>query len=551
MQAPDDTDDGEILEFMQSLTDEGLVEFVEGLPENLARYALGLLTRRSVEIPTSPLAQAQELNEGYRDRPHLSYLSDRLAKAVADVEAGQSRFVRISMPPRMGKSSLSSIYFPLWVLRKHPDWRIGLLSHSPALAVSWGREVRRAVENHGEVLGLQIAKDAGAVSEWQTTSKGGIVSRSAPGQSITGLGFRVLIADDLVKDYAAAHSEVQREALRDYWRANAVTRLETPALVLAIGTRWHEKDFIGGLTSTELGGDPDRWEVIELPAIAEDHDVLGRAAGEPLFSPLQDETTEEALARWGEIRESVGSYAWAALYQQRPAPARGAVFDSGWWRFWTTDPSRVDGDRVVLFDPEVDGVGARWLDSWDAAFKGGDSSDFVVGQRWCRKGANRFLVDQQRGRWSFTETIRQMEEWAGGGGWAGSLVHERLIEEKANGAAIIDTLKDKISGLIPVNPQVGKEARARAVTPEIEAGNVFLPLPDGYGNAWVNDLLDELRNFPHGAHDDQVDAMTQALSRLRVEQGGSVVVPGRARVGPVGGFSAGAVGAAGSRFGRR
>lgn len=551
MQALDSAADDEILEFLQSLPDDQLVEFVEGLPENTARYALDLLTRKRVVIPATPLAQAQELDEGYQERPHLCYLSDRLAQAVADVEAGQSRFLRISMPPRMGKSSLSSIYFPLWVLRRRPDWKIGLLSHSPTLAVSWGREVRRAVENHGGTLGLQIAKDAGAASEWQTVERGGIVSRSAPGQSVTGLGFRVLIADDLVKDYAAAHSQVQREALRDYWKANALTRLEAPALVLAIGTRWHEDDFIGGLTAPELGGDPDRWEVIELPAIAEDRDVLGRAAGEPLFSPLQDETTEEALARWGEIRESVGSYSWAALYQQRPAPAGGAVFDSGWWRFWTTDPAKVDGDRVVLFDPDVDGVGARWLDSWDAAFKGGDESDFVVGQRWCRKGANRFLIDQQRGRWSFTETIRQMEGWAAGGGRAGSLVHERLIEEKANGAAIIDTLKDKISGLIPVNPQVGKEARARAVTPEIEAGNVYLPLPDGYGNAWVNDLLDELRNFPHGANDDQVDAMTQALSRLRVEQGGSVVVPGRVRVLPRGSFGAGATGAAGNRFGWR
>src|SRR5690606_37943983 len=119
-------------------------------------------------------------------------------------------------------------------------------------------------------------------------------------------------------------------------------------------------------------GDPRDWEEISFPALAEDNDVLGRAPGEPLFTPLMDETVEEAQARWDDVRRAVGSYTWAALYQQNPAPAKGAIFDTDWWRFWTTDERyasrREDGSldpdgKVILLDPLEHGSGGRWLDS--------------------------------------------------------------------------------------------------------------------------------------------------------------------------------------------
>jgi hypothetical protein len=106
------------------------------------------------------------------------------------------------------------------------------------------------------------------------------------------------------------------------------------------------------------------------------------------------------------------------------------------------------------------------------------------------------------------------------------MVHDRLVEDRANGSAIIDTLRDHISGLKPINPTIGKEARARAITPEVESGNVYLPLPSDPGNEWVTDLLSELRNFPHDAADDQVDALTQALAYLRDSGRGGITVPG-------------------------
>jgi len=112
------------------------------------------------------------------------------------------------------------------------------------------------------------------------------------------------------------------------------------------------------------------------------------------------------------------------------------------------------------------------------------------------------------------------------------------VEDKANGAAIIDTLKNEIAGLKPITPVTSKEARARAITPEVESGNVLLPHPGDPGNEWVSDLLSELRNFPHDSSDDQVDALTQALTRLRGGGKGKITVPGQNNVlGPAGGWS--------------
>jgi predicted phage terminase large subunit-like protein len=505
-----------------------IAALVDGLPEAVVQTMLATLgTGTNTGVPSNPAEQAVELDAGYMLRDHLVYLSDRLAVASADVKNGTNRLLVISMPPRSGKSLMASVYTPLWMLRHNPEWKLGLISHDPSLATLWGRSIRNTIEQNPD-LGLAIAADAGAASEWQTIQRGGVTSRSAPGQSITGRGFKVMIIDDIVKDFASAHSDAQRQAIWDWWIANAQTRLEPPHLVIVIGTRWHEDDFIGRLLSKEYDGDPRDWEVISFPAIAEEADALGRQPGEPLLSPLiPDETKEDALVRWAGVKRSVGTYSWASLFQQRPAPAEGAVFDIGWWRFWTTDEALVTDDGKTRLLDFTTLLGARWLDSWDMAFKATKDSDYVVGQRWCRHGANRFLIDQRRGRWTFTQTVRQMKDF-GIDGMYSSQVHQRLVEDKANGTAILDSLKDEIAGLKAINPTTSKEARARAITPEVESGNVYLPHPTQF--PWVYDLLAELRAFPTGAHDDQVDALTQGLSELREPQKSSFGRPSTSTV---------------------
>lgn len=510
------------------LDPEDIEQAVRGMSPAEAQAVLDAMDQVPPEVPSTPLAQAQALDPLYRSRPHLDYLSDRLTAAVEKVEQGISQYLVVSMPPRSGKSQLSSVFFPVWLLNRQPKWQIGLISHDPSLAVLWGRNVRNLIEEKGEALGVTLAKDAGAAAEWQTTEKGGVVSRSV-GQSVTGRGFNVLIVDDAVKDYADAHSPTKREALWNWWINNAQTRQNGPWLVVFIGTRWHEDDVIGRLLSDETEGDPTQWENIKFPAIAEDTDVLGRHPGEPLLSPLMEETVEEALTRWTQVRRGVGTYAWSALYQQAPSPAKGMIFNSDWWRFWTSNPAHATDDGKVVHVPEEAWASMRWLDSWDMAFKATSTSDYVVGQRWAQQGARRFLVHQERERLTFTQSLARLRIWADhrGGTPHANKVHERVVEDKANGTAVIDTLTSEISGMVAVNPTDSKEARARSTTPEAEAGNIFFPFPGDPGNEWVTDLLSELREFPTGVHDDQVDAYSQAQMRMRGPQSASITVPGQ------------------------
>ena len=168
-----------------------------------------------------------------------------------------------------------------------------------------------------------------------------------------------------------------------------------------------------------------------------------------------------------------------------------------------------DGSLAQIEAVELPESFETGLQSWDMAFKDLNTSDYVVGQVWGQQAADRFLLHQIRERLDFPATLRAVrkmtQDWP--------LATTKLVEDKANGAAVIATLKHEISGLIEVNPEGGKEARASAVSPQIESGNVYLPHPSVA--AWVDGYLAEWAAFPRGAHDDQVDATTQALNRMR------------------------------------
>lgn len=782
----------------EQTTDEKQVRWIIS---QIAQVTRQYKIANGIGMPRGPVEHALEVEPGYRVRPHLQYLSDRIANAVRDVERGKNRMLTVSMPPRAGKSTLLSFHTPTYLLRRHPDWKIMMASYDGGLASKWATNVRTVIEDHPD-LGIALKKDGGKGSRWETIEGGSMYTTSVRG-TMTGRGARVMIIDDPVKDFVEAHSLAYRQNLWNWWLSVAQTRLEPPYLVIVVMTRWHEDDFIGRILSKDHEGDPRDWEKIALPAIAEEGDVLGRPEGTPLITPLYEETPEDAIARWEQTRINVGTYTFctpaespvlmadwttkpisevkvgdlvmgyrrgtsekrmifeptiveeksvridrvqrmrmesgaevrctkthrwytgrgpsetephrkeyapatvgskllryvpvlpeltpqrqrdldyiagmldgeghfrsnvvtisqspsanpevwskinevlsrlgwsyrvergfrpeggewgsyrlrdtravihellertdlakrqaaldaqwssprkpcrerdrvveivpegeepvyalqtgtgnyvvwgyassnSSMYQQRPAPAKGAIFDSGWWRFWTMDPDKATDDgRVVYLDPSSL-VGGQWVDSWDANFESQETSrgGWVVAQRWVRSGANRYLVAQMREKWNFTETLWAMRKWAGMppddwdeeelgpyDPWTytrspyGNLVHERLVEKKANGAALINTVRDQIAGIKPINPTTSKENRARAITPECESGNVFLPHPSDPGNEWVNDLLSELRNFPHDAHDDQVDALTQALSHLRGPGRGGVTNPARPRPG--------------------
>src|SRR5699024_170687 len=214
---------------------------------------------------------------------HLAYLSDQVADAVRDVERGMNRMLAVSMPPRAGKSQLISRNSPIWMLRRHPDWKVMLASYDSTLTTAWARGIRETIEEKPG-LGIALKADGGAGGAWETVEGGGMFATSVGG-NLTGRGARVLIIDDPVKDFVEAHSANKREALWNWWLSVAQTRLEPPYLVLVVMTRWHEDDFVGRLLSREHEGNPQDWQRIVLPALAGEDDPIEREPGDPLFSP--------------------------------------------------------------------------------------------------------------------------------------------------------------------------------------------------------------------------------------------------------------------------
>jgi predicted phage terminase large subunit-like protein len=222
-----------------------------------------------------------------------------------------------------------------------------------------------------------------------------------------------------------------------------------------------------------------------------------------------------------ELKRSLGAYRYAGQYQQRPSPAEGGIFKRVHLRYWRPahlelPPVHVrNSDTAVLHIPAMP-IPAQFdtmIQSWDMAFKDKSTSDYVVGQVWGALKADRFLLDQHRQRMDMPatkEAVRAMSDR-----WPRAAA--KLVEDKANGPAVIQELKHDVSGLIEVTPEGGKMARAHAVSPQVEAGNVYLPHPAIA--PWVAEFIEEACAFPNGRYDDQVDAMTQALNRLRTIRG--------------------------------
>lgn len=414
------------------------------------------------------------LNPGYQSPPHQSHLMATLER----VARGECRRLIVSMPPRHGKSEVSSIAFPSWFLGQCPDKRVLLASYGAALAHKLSRRARNAFSMFApDVFGLGVADDSGSMQSWDVAGhRGGMVAVGVDGPA-TGVGADLAIIDDPHKDMAEASSAHSRDVAREWYRSVFRTRLHPGAAVVVVATRWHPDDLPGWLLDeAKTGG--ETWEVLNLPMVDE--------SGAPLWPGRY--SPEEIAA----IRTASGGRTWEALYQGRPTPPEGGTFRREWWRHWETQP------HVVTL-----------VQSWDMAFKGTETSDYVVGQVWGRHQSNFYLLDCVRARLDFPATCAAVKRLSAK--WPNATA--KLVEDKANGPAVIDTLRNEVPGLVAVQPAGGKEARAAAISPLVEAGNVYLPplsLP------WVRDFLDEVTAFPNGSNDDQVDAMSQALMRLKL-----------------------------------
>lgn len=400
---------------------------------------------------------------------------------------GEIDRLMVLMPPGSAKSTYASVLFPAWWFVQHPRSSVIAASHTADLAAHFGRQVRALVTEHGAALGYRLNPDNRAASRWQTSGRGDYFATGVRGP-IAGRRADLAIIDDPVKSLVDAESAVQRERLWDWYRSDLTTRLKPRARVVLIMTRWHEEDLAGRL----LAQGESEWRTIKLPALAEPDDPLGRAAGEPLWPEWED---REALER---KRGAVGERVWAALYQQAPRPLQGALFK-------VARIEVVDALPASMIGPAVR--------AWDLAAtvqRGGNDPDWTVGVKMLRDPTGRWIVlDVMRLRGS----PRQVEEAIlQAAGLDGRAVTISLPEDPGQaGKNQVSYLVRMLAGYnVNASRETGsKLVRATPVAAQVEAGNLLLVRAQ-----WNHALIEELREFPYGRKDDQVDALARAFHLL-------------------------------------
>jgi len=430
-----------------------------------------------------------EPGRDYQHNWHIDAISDHLSA----VTLGDLKNLLINIPPRHAKSLTVCVFWPCWEWAEiNPASRWLFSSYAQSLSKRDSLKCRRIIQSrwYQQRYGhcFKLTGDQNEKLRFENDRTGHRIATSVGGAG-TGEGGDRIVVDDPHK-VNEAESEAVRESTLEWWDEEMSTRGNDPktAAKVIVMQRVHDKDLSGHVL--EQGG----YTHLCLPAEFEPN----RRSVTPLWS---DPRTAPGELLWGdrvgqgeltEFKTRLGSYGYAGQFQQRPSPATGGLFKRDWWKFYKVPPANFD----------------RVIQSWDCTFKDAKTSDFVVGQVWGKAGSEYYLLDQVRDRMDINATLTAIRSLSAK--WPQAKA--KLVEDKANGSAVIDLLKREISGLIPINPQGGKVVRATAIAPYIEAGNVYLPDPSIA--PWAHDLVEEFSAFPNGANDDQVDSASQSIAWL-------------------------------------
>lgn len=436
--------------------------------------------------------------------PHTQLILDKVQKIVD----GEQHYYIVEMPPQHGKSTAITETLPSYYLMRHPDKRVMVVTYSQSLYIRAANKNRRHYQDLGNIFGLHLGKSTS--DEFDVAGHNGEAYFTSILGGGTGRPADLLIIDDPVKDAQAAHSPTIKQSVWDEWAATFSTRLQKGSSVIVIMTRWQTDDLAGRLLDSKTYP----WEEIKLPAIAHDipkgqTDEIGRHNGDPLCEPMHP--LKDLLAQ----KKNLGTHVFTALYQQSPTIEGGNIFKRDWIKYYV--PDRATMLRLKLTENDVK-IMPRHLNetvtAWDATFKSKDNDDFVAGQTWSRRGAELYLRPGWcHKRLTFTQTLNAIRQQARMYPETGA----KLVEDKANGPAILDVLQREIPGIVPVSPGAdSKEARAASVSPNFEAGQIYVPHPLWHPE--VEDLIEEWCGFPNMPHDDQVDSMVYAVRRLTVHK---------------------------------
>jgi len=467
----------------------------------------------------------------FADNWHIGAICEHLEA----VHRGEIRRLLINIPPRFLKSTTVSVMYPAWTWIHRPAHKFLCGSYALKLSIRDNLKMRRLVQSPwyrerwgrgfnlvdgsdwGDPDGFEMTSDQNQKIRFENDRSGYRIAFGFEG-GVMGEGGDDVIVDD-PHDRDSAHSDAERESSITTFKEAITTRLNDPAksAIIVVMQRLHEHDLSGQVLAQ--GGYEHLLMPMHFDPKRSKRTVVGwsdpRTETGELLHPAR--FTEEVVAEW---EANLGSYAAAGQLEQMPAPAEGGILKRASWRFYNDD---VEPRLPEKFDFE--------LQSWDMAFKGLKTSNFVAGQAWGKLEANCFMKpDEVYAQLDFPGTCEAFVTFSDRHPYA-----TKLVEDKANGPAVISTLKGKIPGIIGVNPDGGAEAVAHSVAPYVEAGNVWLPNPwharsdkDGRvpaGSAvredrrWVLRFIENAAKFPNGSipagsHGDDVVAATQGIHHL-------------------------------------
>jgi predicted phage terminase large subunit-like protein len=419
------------------------------------------------------------------DWQHLKFIR----KHLADVTNGVCRKLILSTPPQHGKSEGLTVRYPAYRLERDPGLRVAVAGYIQRHANRFSRKTRKLVRSRVSLDGTK------AQNEWETAGGGSYLAVGV-GSGITGMPVDLLVIDDPVKSREEADSEAFREKVWEWYMDDLTTRLQEKAAVIIVMTRWNEDDLVGRILASEDG---PNWRCLNLPAIAEENDPLGREPGAPLCPE------RFSLATLQERQRILGE-GFSGLYQGNPVPRGGLFFRRDWF-----------GDPVG--DVPDGGESVRY---WDLAAAVKNTSCYTSGVRIRSVGGYYYVDDVVRGRWTPADRngiIRQTAAADAGvpgflrtyfeeqPGAAGKEVSEKLIADLAG----YSVESDRVSG--------SKQTRAESLATQAKAGNVKVKAAE-----WTAAFLSELTSFPRGRFNDQVDSAAGAFNKLAA--GGPAFVVG-------------------------
>ena len=459
---------------------------------------------------------------------------DALCLCLQAVTEKRIKNLLINIPPGHAKSMIVSVLWPAWNWARDPKWSGMFGSYELGLVMRDSVKARALIESQwftetfrqttAGALRWDMSGDLNTKKAYANTAKG-----IRQGTSVgLGTGYRgdVLVVDDPLS-VAQALSEPEREAANHWFFEMMPTRFNdmSSAQKVVIMQRLHEQDVSGEILSREGSAwqhlclpaefDPDRKAVVRDTSGAIVFEDPRKVKGELLFPAKFPREVVDGL------KKSLGPYSASGQLDQRPSPLGGGVLKAEWFRArWTLPGEHVRPGNDPACGVPLVGVPlptpiTHTFMVTDAAFKDEKHNDRVAIGVWGFKYPNLYLLDLVWDQMDFLATcaaIRKLKALWG--------CRDIVIEEAANGIAILNVLRLEFPAVLPVKPEGSKVARIMASAPFLAAGNVLYPhsprfSPSPAGNvASVDDLIGEATAFPKGRRDDGIDMQAYAVNKF-------------------------------------